>query len=174
MKKEIILKQIIGFVFTGVFGVLLHFAYDWSGKNGIVAIFSGVNESTFEHMKLLFFPMLAFAFFEKRWIKREMPNFYCIKLRGILLGLILIPVIFYTANGVVGKTPDWFNILIFFISAAIVFIYETKLFQRNKPCRYPKAAKLVLLVLALAFAIFTFFPPPINLFRDPLTKLYGI
>ncbi len=174
MKKDIIIKQIIGVIFVGILGVLLHFAYEWSGENRIVAIFSGVNESTWEHMKLLFFSMLIFALIEKRWLATEPLNFWCIKLRGIITGLISIPIIFYTTNGVLGKTHDWFNILIFFISAALAFIYETKLFLENKTCRFRGAAKLTLLVIALLFALFTFFPPPINLFRDPLTKLYGI
>ncbi len=174
MKKDIIIKQIVGILFVGIFGVLLHFAYEWSGENRLVAIFSGVNESTFEHMKLLFFPMLFYSFIEKRRLGREVPNFWCVKLRGIILGVVSIPLIFYTANGVFGKTPDWFNILIFFIAAALAFVYETRLFLKNKLCRYPKAARLILLALALCFALFTFFPPPINLFRDPLTKLYGI
>lgn len=173
MKKEIILKQIIGFVFTGVFGVLLHYAYEWSGENKFVAIFSGVNESTFEHMKLLFFPMLAYAFIEER-LSSKTSGFWCKKMRGILAGIISIPVIFYTANGVFGKTADWFNILIFFISAGVGYALETKLFYEKKGCQFEKVSKAILLILALLFAVFTFFPPPINLFRDPLTKLYGI
>lgn len=52
-------KYIIsGIIFTIVFGSLLHFFYDWSGKNAIVGLFSPINESVFEHLKLLYFPML--------------------------------------------------------------------------------------------------------------------
>ena len=51
------LWQKIGFFFTVVFGVLLHFLYEWSYNSVWIAPFSGVNESTWEHMKLLFFPM---------------------------------------------------------------------------------------------------------------------
>ena len=39
-------KYIIsGIIFTIVFGSLLHFFYDWSGKNAIVGLFSPINES---------------------------------------------------------------------------------------------------------------------------------
>lgn len=34
------------FLFISVLGVLLHFTYEWSGDNPIVALFSAVNEST--------------------------------------------------------------------------------------------------------------------------------
>jgi hypothetical protein len=44
----------MGYAITSLGGTILHFLYDWSGKSRLVAVFSGVNESTWEHMKLLF------------------------------------------------------------------------------------------------------------------------
>jgi len=52
-----------GFLFMSVIGTLLHFVYEWSGNNSIVRLFAPWNESTWEHMKLLFFPMLALVLF---------------------------------------------------------------------------------------------------------------
>ena len=40
---------------VSLLGTLLHFTYRWSGRNPLIA---PVNESVWEHMKLLFFPML--------------------------------------------------------------------------------------------------------------------
>ena len=97
------------------------------------------------------------------------------KLRGIVLGIILIPVIFYTYNGVVGKSPDWFNIAIFFITAAITYIYETHLLKSEKEHRRsPKPALATLGILAFLFVVFTFLAPEIGIFKDPLTGTYGI
>ena len=56
--------QITAVLFTLIFGTLLHFTYGLSGNNPIVGTFSAINESTWEHLKLLFFPMLIFAIFE--------------------------------------------------------------------------------------------------------------
>ena len=42
-------------------GTLLHFLFDWTGGNAVVALFSAVNESIWEHLKLLFYPMVLFA-----------------------------------------------------------------------------------------------------------------
>lgn len=78
-------------------------------------------------------------------------------------------------NGVVGKSPDWLNIAIFFISAALSYIYETRLFNSERSrCRSPKLAIAILCIIALLFVIFTFATPEINIFRDPLTDTYGI
>ena len=174
MKKSVWLSQLLGFALTSLCGTLLHFLYDWTGKSVWVASFSGVNESTWEHMKLLFWPMLIYALVQSLFFK-EYDAFWCIKLRGMLLGLGLIPILFYTYNGVIGKSPDFINIAIFFISAAIAYIYETRLFgKENPPCKSSKLAVGILIVIALLLVIFTFNTPTIAIFKDPLTKTYGI
>lgn len=174
MKRSIGLCQLMGFAVTSLGGTLLHFLYDWLGESLLIAPFSGVNESTWEHMKLLFFPMLVYAAIESLFF-REREDFWCVKLRGILIGLALIPLLFYTYNGVVGRSPDWINIAIFFISAAASYIYETRLFKKESlPCRFPGLSLAILCFIALLFAIFTFNTPEIGIFRDPLTGGYGI
>ena len=174
MKKETFPWGLTGFAFTSLIGTFLHFLYDLTGGKLWAAVISGVNESTWEHMKLLFFPMLIFAvaqsfFFEGR------KDFWCIQLRSILLGQILIPIFFYTYNGAVGKSPDWLNIAIFFICAFFAYRYQTKQFNKeNASCPFPLLALWVLIGIALLFALFTFFPPEIGLFLDPITGTYGI
>lgn len=168
------LWQLIGFAITALGGTILHFLYDWLGEASWIAPFSGVNESTWEHMKLLFWPSFIFAVVQSFFF-RDRENFWCVKLRGILLGIGLIPVIFYTYNGAIGKSPDWLNIAIFFVCAAISYIYELRLFNSDKTrCRAPKWAFATLCTLALLFVIFTFATPEIGIFRDPLTGSYGI
>ena len=174
MNRSIRTWQFLGFAVTALGGTLLHFLYDWLGEAVWIAPFSGVNESTWEHMKLLFWPMLLFAVAQSFFF-RDRKDFWCVKLRGILLGITLIPIIFYTYNGVIGKSPDWLNIAIFFISAAIAYIYETRLFEGARVGRCSsKPAIGVLVGVAVLFAVFTFFTPEIGVFRDPLTGRYGI
>ena len=174
MKRSIGLWQLVGFAVTALGGTLLHFLYDWLGGAAWIAPFSGINESTWEHMKLLFWPMFIFAIIESLFFKGR-KDFWCIKLRGILLGLILIPVIFYTYNGVIGRSPDWINIAIFFISAAVTYVYETRMLRREiNICRRPRAAFAILCLLGILFAVFTFKTPEIGIFRDPITGAYGI
>ncbi len=174
MKRSVWLWQLMGFAVTALAGTLLHFLYDWTGGSALVAPFSGVNESTWEHMKLLFWPMFVFAIVQSFFFK-EYQAFWCIKLRGTLLGLVLIPVLFYTYNGVVGKSPDWLNIAIFFVSAALAYAYEAvQLKGENTRCKSPRAAFIVLCVIALLFVIFTFNTPELGIFKDPITGTYGI
>ena len=173
MKRSIGLWQLFGFAITSLLGTLLHFLYEWLGGAKWIAPFSAVNESTFEHMKLLFWPMLLFAVVE-RFFFRARADFWCVKLRGTLLGLALIPILFYTYNGVIGKSPDFVNIAIFFVSAAASYFYETHLFRKERLCcRSPHFAIAALLAVTVAFIAFTFYTPKLGIFLDPLTGSYG-
>ncbi len=174
MKKSLSFWQFAGFVFTGIMGTLLHFLYNWTDTT-VVALFSAVNESIWEHMKILFFPLFFFALFESRYLAKEYPNFWASKLIGIMAALMLIPTSYYTYTGALGVKADWFNILIFFIAAAVSFIIETRIMKNQKGiCISAVAAIIILCAVAVLFFIFTFAPPEIPLFQDPLTKTYGL
>lgn len=171
MRKPLIVWQSLGFIFTGVLGVILHFLYEWTGENSFVAGFSAVNESTWEHMKILFFPMFVFAFLENTRLRKTYKSFWCVKLLGIVLGVISIPVIFYTLRGVFGTTPDFVNIAIFYVAAFISYFAETKLFiNGNFDCENSGISFLLLCCIALIFVLFTFEPPNIPLFWDTSKK----
>ena len=174
MKRSLWLWQLMGFAVTALGGTVLHFLYEWLGDPVLIAPFSGVNESTWEHMKLLFWPMLAFTAVEAPFF-RDRGDFFTIKLRGILLGLSMIPLLFYGYNGIIGKSPDFINLVIFFISAAAAYAYEYRLLRSDKELRGSKrGAILALGFIALLFIVFTFAPPALGIFKDPLTGSYGI
>ena len=174
MKRSFSLWQFAGYAAVSLLGTILHFLYEWTGDSILAAPFSGVNESTWEHMKLLFFPLFLFALIESRFF-RDVEKFWCIKLIGTVTGLVRIPVLFYTYNGVFGKSPDFINIIIFFISAAATFLTESYLFKKNSiSCRHPRIAFVALCFIGILFVLFTFKTPQIPIFMDPLTGTYGI
>lgn len=174
MKRSILKWQVAGFIFTSILGVVLHFLFDWSNQNIVVASFAAVNESVFEHMKLLFVPMFLFSLVQSRYIGKEYDNFWCVKLLGIVLGVLLIPVLYYTINGIFGITPDWVNIAIYYIAAAIVYLAETWMFRKsNITYKSPVTALAILWLIALLFVVWTFKTPQIPLFKDPITGTYG-
>ena len=173
MRRYIELWQFMGFAAISLLGTVLHFLYDLLSGALWIAPFSAVNESTFEHMKLLFWPMLLFAVIQSFFFKRK--DFLCIKLRGLLVGLMLIPVLFYTLSGAFGRLLDFINIAIFFVSTAVAYAYEARLLMKNECiCKTQVYAKLSMCALALMFIIFTFAPPAIPLFTDPLSSKAGI
>ena len=149
MKKSIGLWALGGFAVTSLCGTLLHFLYDWTDGSILVSPFSGVNESTWEHMKLLFWPMFLFALVQRLFFK-DHDNYWCIKVAEILLGLVLIPVLFYTYNGALGKSPDWVNIVIFYVSAVAVFLFEWWAFKKDPlSCSHPRLAFAMICLIGI-------------------------
>ena len=174
MKQRSILWQAAGFALVTFGGTILHFLYDWTGGSILVSPFSGVNESTWEHMKLLYWPLFLFAVVQWLFFK-DQENYWCVKLAEILLGLVLIPVLFYTYNGMFGKSPDWLNITIFYISALLVFLFEWLAFKKDRlQCKHPWPAFATICLIGVLFVAFTFATPQIPLFQDPLTGTYGV
>lgn len=175
MKKKLAAWEWVGFGVVCFLGTLLHFAYDWSGENAVIAAFSAVNESTWEHMKIFFVPYLLFGAAELFALVREYPNFLAAKVLGVLTGLAAIPVIFYTARGIAGGTQDWFNISIFFLAAALSQLVSCRLMRKGKwdSPAWQIAGFVIFINLAVLFVLFTYAPPHIPLFADPATGLYG-
>jgi len=174
MKRSIPGWQLAGFLFTSVFGTFLHFLFELTGGSTAAALFSAVNESIWEHIKLIYYPMLIFSLLEYGVWGKERTDFWCIKLRGMMLALVLIPSLYYTYTGALGISASWFNVTIFFLTAAAVFCRETKQLQEGRACRLPEwAAAGLLFALGGLFLYFTFAPPRIPLFRDPVTGTYG-
>ncbi|MBE7080758.1 MAG: hypothetical protein E7371_05935 [Clostridiales bacterium] len=173
MKKHLFLWQFAGFTLAVALGSLLHFLFEWTGAFALAPI-SAVNESTWEHMKILFFPMLFFACAQYWFFRAEFYGFWWIKCIGSIVGILAIPTLFYTYNGAFGKTPDWLNITFFFLSAGIGFGVEYWLFRKELSFPYPCIAFIGMLIIALLFVVFTFYPPYAPLFQDPVTGLYGI
>lgn len=165
--------QIFSAIFSLISGVLLHFAYKWSGNNTFVGLFSAVNESTWEHLKLIFFPMLISGIIGYFIFKNELPNYICAKTIGIICAMIFTIIFFYTYTGVIGTNYDFLNIATFFI-AVILGEYITYLLTFNHIDCDKSSCIIILVLLTFSFVIFTFNPPKINLFKSPIDNSYGI
>ena len=168
--------QLGGFLFVCAAGTALHFLYQWSGESVAAAPFAAVNESVWEHMKLLFWPMLLWAGAERAGLGGYSRGFWPAKALGTLLGLALIPALYYTYTGALGVSVMWVDIAIFFVAAAAAFLAETRMLARDWRCRggARASALVLLLLLSAAFVLCTFVPPRVPLFRDPVTGFYGL
>ena len=177
MKRSILLWQFAGLTFASILGTLLHFLFEWTGFSLILAPFCAVNESTWEHMKLAYFPMLIFAIIQGRYFAKDNPSFWKIKLLGTVVALALIPVCFYTLGGSIGQYAGWINIILFFVALSVAYLLEGIMLKRPQQT-LQKAIKtlwiLLLVTIGILFMIFTFATPQIPLFLDPVTGKFGI
>ncbi len=167
MKKTLKYWQIGGFVYTAIMGVMLHFLYDWTNQSIIFGLFSAINESIGEHLKLLFFPMFTFALIEYKLIGNNFKYFWGVKLAGTVTGLLLIPAIYYFYTGIFGVNADWFNIIIFFIVSGISYVLEYLMLNNNiKLCNSSIIPFIILCLIMLTFFVMTFVHPEIPFFQD--------
>lgn len=110
-----------GILFTLIIGTLLHFTYEWSGENPFVALYSPVNESVWEHLKLLFFPVLLYTFFEIIVLYKTSGHFLTSRLLAVCIGMFFIASAFFTYTGLLGRDFLALDILIFIFSVLLTF-----------------------------------------------------
>ena len=89
-QKQFSYAQIAFAILSLIAGVLMHFLYEWTEYNYLAGLISPVNESTWEHLKLLFFPVLIFTIFEYFYIGRLFPAFITARTIGCTVGLLFI------------------------------------------------------------------------------------
>lgn len=155
---------IIGTIFVIVLGTLSHFFYEWSNNNFVVGFFSPVNESPWEHMKLVFFPMLLFSLIANYRLKSIYPCITSSLLFGILLGTFLIPIFFYTYTGILGYNVLVLDLITFILAVICSF---SSVYRLTLSCRMQNHTTILFIavcVVFVCFILFTVYPPSIALF----------
>lgn len=166
--KTLCITTLIGILFVSTLGCLFHFVYNWSSRNFIIGLFTPVNESTWEHMKLIYFPMLLYCVGEFAFLYRKYSKLVCADLAGILAGTLLIPLLFYTYTGILGYHTLFLDIITFIAGVLAAF------FVRLRSLVLPRRPKntffyfLCVIILGACFLIFTYYPPDIALFISPV------
>ncbi len=165
-------RTIVGTIIAAILGSALHFAYDFSGGNMLVGLFTPINESTWEHLKLLAFPFLLLQLFEYFIFSKNESGFWTGRLLALLAGMSTIVGAFYIYTGILGYNYFIVDILIFFLGVAISF-YLSYIWSKNGTFsngKYEGVAIILIGVLIALFFIFTVFPPAIGLFVSPVSN----
>lgn len=172
-RKKIRRFHVFSTIFVIVLGTILHFIYKWSGENYIISFFSSVNESTWEHLKLIYFPVLLTVIIGYFYLGKCQKNFLCSKTIGLIVSLTYTVIFFYTYTGILGKNIPIIDISSFII-AILIGEFTSYLLMANKFKCNNIIAKYVLIIIMFLFIIFTYNPIQIGLFKDPVTGKYGI
>lgn len=164
----------IGILWIIIVGLLLHFTYKWSNNSMIVGIFSPINESVWEHLKLGYWSLMLFSIIEYPFIKRYIDSFFLGKALGIITLEATIVIIFYSYTAITRKNILWVDISTYFVGAILCQLVSKSIIKK----RVPKAAEtiglMLLIFLGFVLIFFTFYPPKLPIFKDPITKTYGI
>lgn len=161
-------------LFNLVLGSFIHFTYEWTGNNFVVGIFGAINESIWEHTKLLFWPALIFSLVEFFYIGKYYNNYIIGRAASFYIGVLMIISMFYTYSGIIGENFLVVDISIFIISVIISQYIAYKIMAS----RYRTGSLLNLIslvataLLIFAYVLFTINPPQIPLFREAVGRLY--
>ena len=172
--KNIKKIYIIGALIGVFFGSFLHFIFEIIGSWKPIALIGAVNESTWEHLKIGFWPLFLFAIWEYFYYVKDYKNFFLAKALTLLTVPIVIILLFY---GYLLFTPDnfIFDILIFVLAIIIAeYIGYKIIISKYNYSNYNIFSYIVIILLFLAFSLLTFYPPQNILFHDPVSGGYGI
>lgn len=166
--------EVVGGLAVALSGVLWHFLYGWSGGNRVVALLAPANESVWEHLKLVAFPMTALCVVEMRWLN-DWRRLWWSKLMGITAGCVFIVACFYTYTGALGTdSVVAVDIASFFAAVGLAQWTSYHLLRASERKAVPLRVSLSLAVLlVVGFGILTFAPPHVPLFRQTSTGTYG-
>ena len=123
--------EVLGLLFVLAAGNLLHFVYDWTGQSPVVGALAAVNESVWEHMKLLTTPWVLWSIAELVAAGRSGLPVTAARAAGLLAGLAAIPMLFYTYQGVLGRDLMWLDIAIFQIAVLLGFWVSWTVLRRR-------------------------------------------
>lgn len=166
--------QIFASIFCLILGTILHFTYEWFNYNVIVGLFSTINESVWEHLKLLFYPMFFISIIGYFKIGRKLCNYWYAQMYGIVFALIFVVVFFYTYTGIIGRSFFLLDIASFIIGILWGEYIVYKMIKQKEMCNLEALSIITSIIILLCFLIFTIYPPILPLFEDPIYGTFGI
>jgi hypothetical protein len=178
MSESTLAWQLVGIPVIVISGVLLHFAFVWAHRSRVIAVIAPVNESLWEHLKMVYWPSVVFTCVQFAFADAVPPNFAMAKalgtyaMAGVILGL-------YYPTALVWREAASRARLIadgtIFVVAVVLGQYVAHLLMRTTggALRNDLIGVILLALPAAVFAVTTFRPPHTGMFMDQLTGTYG-
>lgn len=117
--KKLLKWEIAEVLFTAVLGTLFHFIYEWSKEAFIVGLFAPVNESIFEHLKLVLVPILLFTVIQYVFVKELRPCLFDKKAKTALAGMAFIVIFYFTYTGIIKRNLSFLDVGSFYAAVLI-------------------------------------------------------
>lgn len=175
MKRSVLRWELVGIGVIFIVGAMFHFLFEWAGGWSPVGVIAAVNESVWEHFKIAFWPALFYAIIEYPFLRRYTNNFFIAKAIGIYVMPVVIAAIFYGYTAIFGEEILIVDISIFLVAVAAGQLASWKILTLKQWPRWVGGVGVVMVILlAVAFGVFTFYPPELGIFRDAVSGGYGI
>ena len=160
---------IIGIIVICIVGTLLHFLYEFSHENKIVAIFAAVNESTWEHIKIGMTPTILWSLL---YINK--PNYIVALALSLFTIILVIPILFYTYTAFTKKSILVVDVISFCITIILSQLVFHHFIDMNLPSIYTYLSIVLLVIELICYFTLTYFAPKNFIFEDPITHKYSL
>ncbi len=164
-----------GVIISFVLAIILHFIYEIF-PNTFFSIIAPVNESIWEHMKLIISASLIFSIFEYFMYKKKdiaFNNFIFSYAISIILGIIIYLIIYIPLNDIFGHKA-YIAISLLFLIFIVIQVISYYLLNIKRIVHIKYLGILLIIIIYFIFGYFTYHPPKINLFYDYIHQGYGI
>lgn len=172
MKKIKFIGAIVIFLLT----VLYHFLYDWL-PNPVFSVFFPVNESIWEHMKLLYsgiftWGVIEYFIFRKKNISYR--NFFSTLFLEMVTSIMIYLIMYLPLYNVFGENMV-ISIGLLIIVIILEEIFSYYLLSYSKENKILDRISILFVVLGfVVFLCFTYDPPRNYIFYDIVSNKYGI
>lgn len=163
----------LGVIIISIAGTLAHFLYEWSHHNKILGLFTAVNESTWEHIKIALTPTIIWSLYDG-FIYGSNPNYFYAKLLSLIVLVAFIPCVFYAYQKISSKPILFIDIATFYI--AITLSQLTFYSILNLPAisyLFQFFSCVGLFIFFGCYMTLTLAPIKSIVFKDPITGKYG-
>ena len=148
-------SQIISYLVAVSLGVLNHFLYDILNKPIFLVPFLPIDESIFEHLKLLFYPILLISLIEGVITNKTLPSFISSRIISVIISSILLVVFYYIVtlfNN--GEGIDIVNIISYFVFMLTTYIMSESLYSEYETNKTFITIGLISLFISIIFLTF--------------------
>jgi hypothetical protein len=174
MKRSLLKWELIGIGVIFLLGAAFHFVFESTGSLSPLGAFVPVNESVFEHLKMTFWPAIIWAAFSYSFIKSQVRNFIIAKAAALVVMPLIILILFYGYTAFTEENVI-IDILIFFVAVACGQLLGYLLLKAHPlPTWLTGLSAFLIILLAVIYTVFTYYPPYVSIFMDSNTGSYGI
>lgn len=159
---------LLSFLFCAIIGTLSHFVYSWSGNATCLAPFVPIDESVFEHLKMLMYPVIVTTLIEAIIRKKHLASILGARSIGIASGCVGLTCFFFLYTGFSPqRSVVWIDIVSYYVFLGFIYLISELLERKwsgNKAFEW--VGFVLLLALVALFSFYIYYKPDALLFND--------
>lgn len=164
---------LVGFIVIGAFCLYLRYAYELTNHNKYISIFSSINNSIWEHIKIIIYPTLIWSIIELP-ILGSNGNFIFAIILNVFVSCSFVYVFHLVNNLVFEKPNDYFEIIGYTIAIAIGQFVSFLVLSITSIISLPVYISIIFIVICTIICFLLHIYIPQNyFFQDPVTLEYG-